>query len=49
MNLYEAVLAGVIAFLVIGGMALWGYEGNQCKMEAIKAGMKAAEVHSACL
>ena len=48
MNRYEAIMVGVLGVVLISGFVFWGYQGHQCKIEAIKAGMKGEEVVKAC-
>lgn len=48
MNLNEAVLAGLIVVGVIAMLTSCGYQNSECRLAAIKAGMKAAEVRTAC-
>lgn len=48
MNFNEAILCGIIAVAVVIGLSFWGYNGHKCKLEAIKAGMKAEDVAKAC-
>jgi uncharacterized membrane protein len=48
MNRNETILVGIIGAMFVIAMAFWGYQGNQCKIEAIKAGMKGEEVVKAC-
>jgi len=49
MNKTEAILFGVVAAMVIAGLSFWGYQDHQCKIEAIKAGVKAEEIRKACM
>jgi len=48
MNFNEAILCGIIAVSVVSGLTFWGYKTSECKIEAIKAGMKSEEVSKAC-
>jgi len=49
MSRVEAILSGVVAAMIIAGLTFWGYQGHQCKIEAIKAGVKAEEIRKACM
>jgi len=48
MDRNELVALVVIALAAIVALTFWGYHGDQCRVEAIKVGMKAAEVRNAC-
>lgn len=48
MDRNEAILVGVIGVVLVLALTFWGYQGHQCKLEAIKAGMKGDEVVKAC-
>lgn len=48
MNRYEAILAGVIGVCLIVAMMFYGYQGNQCKVAAIKAGIAGEAVFQTC-
>lgn len=48
MERHEAILAGIVAAIIVSALTFWGYQGHQCKIEAIKAGMKGDDVVKAC-
>lgn len=49
MSRNELILTGIIAVLVIAALSFWGYNGHQCKLEAIKAGLKGDEIRKSCM
>ena len=48
MQRHEAILIGIVAAMIIAGMLYAGHQNNQCRSEAIKAGMKGEDVVKAC-
>lgn len=48
MSRNESILVGAVALMLVLALSFWEYQGNLCKIEAIKAGMKGEEVLKAC-